>query len=420
MLEEFNKARKSYGNSVLDALDPQREVARQATQDAELERRRKAMAMDAMRGSQLLKAGQTGQVAQLLGDRLKYLQDNQIDASDTEQAMMLLQRGDLGGLQSAFDTVVNTSAAAGILDIPQASGTEWSSVVTGQDGNRYGIDKNRPDAGYQPIPMPEGVSVREGGQDININTGQTQGRAFGNYVDYAASSVDSFREQAASASDRLTRLRTLQQLNEANTTGVGTNARVGLGGVLNAIFGDGTADELLDTDVPAMQAFRALSQKMVNEELNEAKGPQTEGDAQRARQTVASLDKENDANKFILSYTEGINNRSIERNRFFRERVPRSASQTDEQFAAAFEQAETEWEAFKESTPLIAVAVPTEQPDGSMKPVVRTYPGTSIPMVYYDFERMFTQRNREKLKGMSAAQKREEAQKVWREINKLN
>ena len=47
------------------------------------------------------------------------------------------------------------------------------------------------------------------------------------------------------------------------------------------------------------QAFNAISNRLVNQVLNLAKGPQTEGDAQRARSTIASLGNTPEARRFV-------------------------------------------------------------------------------------------------------------------------
>lgn len=153
MLDDLRESVSGFAGRYLDAKNPNRVTAREAAKDAELKRRRTAMALDALQGSQLLRAGETGQVAQLLGDRLKYLQDNGIDSSDTEQAMMLLQQGDLDGLQNAFDTVVNTGAAAGLLELPAAGGGEWKPMTPKVDAAAGTVTIETAPQQFESVPI---------------------------------------------------------------------------------------------------------------------------------------------------------------------------------------------------------------------------------------------------------------------------
>ena len=295
----------------------------------------------------------------------------------------------------------------GWMDAPKVE-TGYFSPVTGSDGRRYGIDKSNPNAGYVLIPSPEGVTFDSGGQDITVNAGgpPPRGTFFTSQVEGATETLGQIRSESRAAQTRLPAITALKGMDIE--TGFGTPARTALARATNFFFGEGSGD-IFNSDISATEAFQALSQKMVNEELNLAKGPQTEGDAIRARQTVASLEKAPEANKFLLSYYEGLARRQIERNQFFERYMNTGPDQTDEQGLGAFREAEQEWLKFKESTPLVSVA----QGDGR----ILTYAGTKIPMVYYDFEKMFLQKNGDQLSGMSMREKREAAQQAWRQAN---
>lgn len=299
---------------------------------------------------------------------------------------------------------------SGLISQPEMPETGYYSIVTGSDGKRYGIPKGSQSQEYVAIHSPEGVSFNTGGQNININTApQPSGAFFGSAVESATESLNQMRQSASAAQSRLPALRTLRSLDIES--GFGTNARTGLARATNFIFGEGAGD-VFQSDVPAIEAFRALSQKMVNEELNQAKGPQTEGDAIRAQQTVASIDKAPAANKFLLNYYEGLAMREMERNQFFERYMGTSPDQTDQAGLEAFREAERAWLDYKEKTPLVAVT----RPDGT----VLSDANTKVPMVYYDFERLFMRNNEDALKGLSMREKRAEAQNAWREANGIN
>ena len=59
------------------------------------------------------------------------------------------------------------------------------------------------------------------------------------------------------------------------------------------------ADQI--SKIETVEGFRSISNRMVNAMLNLAKGPQTEGDAQRARETQAQLGNTQLGNKFIIA-----------------------------------------------------------------------------------------------------------------------
>jgi hypothetical protein len=296
----------------------------------------------------------------------------------------------------------------GWIEPQEAERVEYSDIKRGSDGLLYG--KNSITQRYERIPSPEGVTFDSTSQQINVNTQPQQptGAFFTTQVEGANQTLNQFREAANAARSRLPAIRSLKSMDIE--TGFGTRARTAMARMTNFLFGEGAGDVFSD-EVPTAETFQALSQKMVNEELNLAKGPQTEGDAIRARQTVASLDKAPEANKFLLSYYEGLALREAERNQFFESRMNTGPNQTDEEGLVNFRQAEQEWLEYKNRTPLVA----TRQNDGK----VLTYAGTRIPMVYYDFEKLFMQRNADNLQGMSMKEKRQAAQQAWRDANGL-
>jgi len=74
-------------------------------------------------------------------------------------------------------------------------------------------------------------------------------------------------------------------------------------------------------DIGTGQALRAMSEQMVNQILMAATGVQTEGDASRARKTIASLGDTPEAFQFKLNMMEGIALRERAKADFLREKV---------------------------------------------------------------------------------------------------
>lgn len=374
---------------------------------------KKREAMDVLEVRDILKTGDVNGAKSLLQNRMQqYIQKGARPErlGKLSQKLNTVTPGDIPQVMQDFQDFEQRAVQAGLIDAAPQAEAGFSNPVTGSDGIRYGIPKGSPNQGYVPIPSPEGVKFDAGGQEINVNTGsQPRGSFFGTAVDNATESLTTFRDSATAAQSRLPAIRTLKNIDIES--GFGTNARLGLARATNAVFGDGAGDVFMG-DVPAAEAFNALSQKMVNEELNLAKGPQTEGDAQRARSTVASLDKAPAANKFLLNYYEGLSMREMERNRFFEDRMSIQPGQTDEAGLQAFREAERTWAEYKNRTPLVAQT----RSDGT---VVSSDPNTAIPMTYYEFEKRFMRKNADRLKDMTMKEKREAAQQSWRRVNEI-
>ena len=75
-------------------------------------------------------------------------------------------------------------------------------------------------------------------------------------------------------------------------------AKIGTARLFNALGVDG--DKLLGVDVANAQAFNSVSESLLNEVLNKAKGPQTDRDAERVRSTLPNISSEQEAKSFIV------------------------------------------------------------------------------------------------------------------------
>ena len=103
--------------------------------------------------------------------------------------------------------------------------------------------------------------------------------------------------------------------------------------------------ELFDVDLTNTQAFNSVAARMVNQVLNQAKGPQTEGDAQRAKQTLVKLGNTPEANIFILDTLEANALRKIERSNFLQDSIDNGVDSKD---------ANKAWNKFKLDTPMLS------------------------------------------------------------------
>ena len=203
----------------------------------------------------------------------------------------------------------------------------------------------------------------------------------------AKSRVGRFEGIQMAADNAIDQDEQLAQLENINIdTGFGTEARGTLAAVVNAVLGDGIGDALTNTNLPALQAFRGVSARLVNSELNKAKGPQTEGDAQRAKSTLASLTNEVDANRFLVKSLRATNARKIEQSAFYESILERDGT---------LKNADKEWSAFKRKTPMLSASVLDQE--------------SGLPMFFNEFSA--------KAQAANPSASKEQIINAWRELN---
>lgn len=100
-------------------------------------------------------------------------------------------------------------------------------------------------------------------------------------------------------------------------TGFGTEAKAAAANLLTTL---GVKDAAkFATDV---QKFQSLAMDRLQTELMKQKGPQTEGDAQRAGQTFARLSNTPEANKFIFDFAQAKANQDMRKAEFYQAALP--------------------------------------------------------------------------------------------------
>lgn len=106
-------------------------------------------------------------------------------------------------------------------------------------------------------------------------------------------------------------------LNAGLQTGWGTEAMAGLSNVLQRFgFTDNEVKGMGLQGASSVQAARSIVERNVLNKLAAQKGVQTEGDAQRARQTGFMLANTPEANKFINQYAKNLAERTMQRTDF--------------------------------------------------------------------------------------------------------
>lgn len=142
-------------------------------------------------------------------------------------------------------------------------------------------------------------------------------------------------------------LAALDQLDNIDVNkGIFEPAKVELARVLSGLGFDEKAKQL--ANVATAQSFNAVSERLVNEVLNTAKGPQTDQDAERARKTIAQLSDDPRAAAFKNDAMRALALRKIEQQEFIEDRVDRGQT---------FSQAVREWNKFKKETPSLGAII---------------------------------------------------------------
>ena len=164
----------------------------------------------------------------------------------------------------------------------------------------------------------------------------------------------------------------LQQLTQLESMdirqGIDAGARNTMARVFNALGANG--DALLDTKVSNAQSFNAVSGKLLADALAAQKGPQTDKDAERMKETLPSIQNEALANKFVLQSLKAMEYRNQEMADFYETYLEQNDTTKGVRKA---------WATFKNRTPLLSDTVK----DAS----------TGLPMFYFSFKQQARERN---------------------------
>lgn len=150
---------------------------------------------------------------------------------------------------------------------------------------------------YPSAPLGQSLTkAEEAAQVGRVNTGIEATKGLNE--DFVKNSYRPVMDAGKQAESVLNRVEALQKSGILNSTGWGTTQKAYAASVLGALGVKDASKYAADSET-----FRKLLMDTNWELLNAAKGPQTEGDAQRALQTFVQLGNRPEANKFILDYT---------------------------------------------------------------------------------------------------------------------
>jgi len=143
-------------------------------------------------------------------------------------------------------------------------------------------------------------------------------------TDYMTNSYRPVIEAATGASDTNNSIQAMRTIDL--NTGWGTQAKASAASFL---VGLGVPSDTAKLYATKSQQFQSIAMDRLQKSLMQQKGPQTEGDAQRASDTFAQLSNTPEANKFILDYAQAQNDLAIRRAAYYRDALPIATQRGD-------------------------------------------------------------------------------------------
>jgi hypothetical protein len=163
-----------------------------------------------------------------------------------------------------------------------------------------------PPSGFAAGPSASEKLSSEAGSDVNKT--------------WLKTSYEPVKVAGDAANDMLTNVQVARQsMANMGGTGWGTEAKATGAAILSSL---GIAPKNAELYASNAQTFQSASMSNLTTTLNAAKGPQTEGDADRAGKTFAQLKNTPQANSFILDLSEAKAQRDQLKARFYEQALP--------------------------------------------------------------------------------------------------
>ena len=138
-----------------------------------------------------------------------------------------------------------------------------------------------------------------------------------NLADIDTKIYDEAKSEAKAAEDANINLNAIKGVfAEGFTPGPGTDIKAKIGEIAGAF---GIRTQNLDQFIGNVQKFNNIAMDNLLVELRKQKGPQTEGDAERARKTFPGADNTEDSAAYIIQLKTAINNKKIAKGEFMDE-----------------------------------------------------------------------------------------------------
>ena len=208
------------------------------------------------------------------------------------------EAGSVAGAQFPFNVAQKQAEQRGAASLDPVQ-------VVGPNGNKYFVDRGTVASGQG------GSGPFMAGQNP-VNQDATKGLN----NDFITGSYRPALDSGKAAQDmngNITAMRTIPI-----ETGWGSDAKAAAANVLTSL---GIAPQNAQLFGSNAQKFQSVAMSQINKQLQDNKGTQTEGDAARALQTFASLEKTPMANAYILDLAQAKNNAAIRKADYYEKAV---------------------------------------------------------------------------------------------------
>ncbi len=350
--------------------DVQTKAAEQKLLDDRNSARLKSLAFAATQVKPFLEKNDIEGARQVLARRKESLKFVGYDSNDTDEFEKILNQDPAQALTLANSTL-QAAQQFGIIKAPD----EKFETVTDAKGNPIAqrstttgkiIEDPRKSKLLTPEELAQQKTIRAAGKtDISIDTkGATkEAEELGKL---RAETLKGIQEKALNAEEQNVGLSQLENIDVK--TGFGEEGKGQLARVFNAFGVNGNA--LTGVDPSNIQAFNAVSGKLVLDVMATQKGPQTDKDQERIAKTLPKIQNESLANKFTLNSLKAINFRRMEMRDFYENFL---------EVNGTLKGADREWAGFKSKTPLLSDNIKNPQ--------------TGLPMFFHEFKQKLIERN---------------------------
>lgn len=190
--------------------------------------------------------------------------------------------------------------------------------VIGQDGNEYFVPRLDVAAGAGGAAPGQGGGFMAGRNPVNQSATQDLNK------NWITSTYQPTLDSGKAAGDMRNSIQAARNIDL--NTGYGTEAKALGANVLTSL---GIAPKNAELFATNAQKFQSVAMDRLLTVLGAQKGPQTEGDADRASKTFVSLKNTPEANTFILDLAEAKANQDARKAQFYQDALPQAQKEGD-------------------------------------------------------------------------------------------
>ncbi|WP_157214390.1 hypothetical protein [Pseudomonas sp. GM21] len=215
----------------------------------------------------------------------------------------------VAGAQFPFDVAKKQAEQGGAASLDPMK-------VVGPDGNEYYVPRLNVAAGAGGAAPGQGGAPGQPGGYMAGRNPVAQDATKGLNNDFITNSYRPTLDSGKSAQDMNGNISAMRAI--PIETGWATDAKAA---AANVLAGLGVAPQNAQLFGANAQKFQSVAMSQINKQLQDNKGTQTEGDAARALQTFASLEKTPMANAYILDLAQAKNNSAIRKADYYEKAI---------------------------------------------------------------------------------------------------